>query len=112
MPLVVVHPDLGHAQRVALGVEADVVVVGLLLALDVRHPGAGQHLHAAPTQPHLQHRHSSLSTGSEGKERGLRVPRYPGIASPTTRRAPPQVWPLPNTDMLEPCRLEISGFLC
>lgn len=61
VPLVVVHPDLGHAQRVALGVEADVVVVGLLLALDVGHPGAGQHLHAAPTQPHLQHRHRGIS---------------------------------------------------
>ena len=51
---VVVHPHLGHPQGVALGVETDVVVVGLLLALDVSHPGAGQDLHAAAAQPHLQ----------------------------------------------------------
>lgn len=61
VPFVVVHPHLSHPQSVALGVKANVVVVGLLLALDVSHPGAGQDLHAATTQPHLQHDHTTPS---------------------------------------------------
>lgn len=50
---VLVHPHLGGSQRVPLGVVVDVVVVGLLGALDVGHSGAGQHLHAASALPHL-----------------------------------------------------------
>lgn len=54
MGLVVIHPHLGHSQGVTFGVETNVVVVGLLLAFDVGHPGAGQDFHAAAAQPHLQ----------------------------------------------------------
>lgn len=56
MGFVLVHPDLGGAQGIPLGVVIDVVVVGLLGALDVRHPGAGEDLHAAATLPHLDKR--------------------------------------------------------
>lgn len=56
MGFVLVHPNLGGAQGISLGVVIDVVVVGLLGALDVRHPGAGQDLHAAATLPHLDKR--------------------------------------------------------
>ena len=49
-----VHPHLGRSQGIALGVVVDVVVVGLLGALDVGHAGAGQHLHAAAALPHLR----------------------------------------------------------
>lgn len=52
--LVLVHPDLGHAQSVPPGVVSYVAVVRLLHPGDVSHPGTGQHLHAAPTEPHLQ----------------------------------------------------------
>lgn len=54
MRLVVVHPDLGYPERVPLGVEADVAVVGLLLPLDVSHPRARKDLHAATAEPHLE----------------------------------------------------------
>lgn len=56
MRLVVVHPDLGYPERVPLGVEADVAVVGFLLPLDVSHPRAWEDLHAAATEPHLEAR--------------------------------------------------------
>lgn len=56
---VLVHPNLGGAQSVSLGVVIDVVVVGLLGALDVRHPGTGEDLHAATTLPHLDKEGSS-----------------------------------------------------
>lgn len=52
--LVLVHPDLGHTQSVAPRVEGYVAVVGLLHPRNVSHPRAGQHLHAAAAQPHLQ----------------------------------------------------------
>lgn len=56
MGFVLVHPNLGGAQGISLGVVINVVVVGLLGALDVRHPGAGEDLHAAATLPHLDKR--------------------------------------------------------
>lgn len=60
MGLVVIHPHLGHSQGVTFGVETNVVVVGLLLAFDVGHPGAGQDFHAAAAQPHLQQNQAEL----------------------------------------------------
>lgn len=60
MGLVVIHPHLGHSQGVTFGVETNVVVVGLLLAFDVGHPGAGQDFHAAAAQPHLQRNQAEL----------------------------------------------------
>ena len=70
VPFVVIHPHLGHPQSIALGVKTNVVVVGLLLALDVSHPGAGQDLHAAATQPHLQRNRTTPSArGSAVMER-------------------------------------------
>lgn len=51
--LVLVHPDLGHPQGVAPHVGRQVLRVGFVGALDVRDPGAGQHLHAATTLPDL-----------------------------------------------------------
>lgn len=59
--LEVVHPDLGGAQGVALCIVIDVVVVGLLGALDVRHAWAGQHLHAPPALPHLGEAQKTLT---------------------------------------------------
>lgn len=50
---VFIHPDLGGSQGISLGVVVDVVVVGLLGALDVSHSGAREDLHAAATLPHL-----------------------------------------------------------
>lgn len=52
--LVFIHPDLSHAESVAARMVSYVAVVGLLDPRDVSHPGAGQHLHAASTEPHLQ----------------------------------------------------------
>lgn len=68
---VLVHPNLGGAQGISLGVVIDVVVVGLLGALDVCHPGAGEDLHAAATLPHLDrrgndmHKETQLTPSSE-----------------------------------------------
>lgn len=61
---VLVHPNLGGAQGIPLGVVIDVVVVGLLGALDVRHPGAGEDLHAAATLPHLDKRGNGTQKGT------------------------------------------------
>lgn len=69
MGLVVIHPHLSHSQRVALSVETDVVVVGLLLALDVSHPGAGQDLHAATAEPHLQQNQTPLPSAQGSLQR-------------------------------------------
>lgn len=63
--LVLVHPDLGHAQSVAPRVEGYVAVVGLLHPRNVSHPGAGQHLHAAAAQPHLEVRGGGGERGGE-----------------------------------------------
>lgn len=49
-----VHPHLSRPQSVALGVVVNVVVIGFPGALDVRHTGARQDLHAAATLPHLR----------------------------------------------------------
>lgn len=54
--LVLVHPDLGGPQGIPLGVVVNVIVVRLLCPLDVCHSGAGQHLHAPATLPHLERR--------------------------------------------------------
>lgn len=67
-----VHPHLSRPQSVALGVVVDVVVVGFPGALDVRHAGARQDLHAAATLPHLR-----------GSPRGARRSCW------ATRQAPP-----------------------
>lgn len=61
MGFVFIHPHLRRSQGVAFGVVVDVVVVGLLGALDVGDPGARQDLHAPPALPHL-----------DGTERKLR----------------------------------------
>lgn len=53
MGLEVIHPHLGSPQRITLGVVVNVVVIWLLGTLNVGHTGAGQHLHAAATLPHL-----------------------------------------------------------
>lgn len=50
---VLIHPDLSHAESVTARMESYVAVVGLLDPRDVSHPGTGQHLHAASTEPHL-----------------------------------------------------------
>lgn len=51
---VFIHPDLGGSQGISLGVVVDVVVVGLLGALDVSHSGTRQDFHAAATLPYLR----------------------------------------------------------
>lgn len=53
MALELIHPDLGHAQRVPAHMGGQVLRVGLVCSLNVGNPGAGQHLHAPSTLPHL-----------------------------------------------------------
>lgn len=60
MGFVLVHPNLGGAQGISLGVVINVVVVGLLGALDVRHPGTREDLHAAAALPHLDKRGNGM----------------------------------------------------
>lgn len=48
-----VHPNLGHSESVPPHVRSQVLGVGLVCALYVSDPSAGQDLHAASTLPHL-----------------------------------------------------------
>lgn len=52
---VFIHPHLSSSQSIALCVVIDVIVVGLLGALDVGYPGTWQDFHTPSTLPHLDH---------------------------------------------------------
>lgn len=54
--LVLIHPDLGGSQGVALGIVIYVIVVGLLGALDVSHSGTWEDLHTTAALPYLHSR--------------------------------------------------------
>lgn len=79
-----VHPHLSRPQSVALGVVVNVVVVGFPGALDVRHTGARQDLHAAATLPHL--RGSPRGARRSCWATRTRTPSPPGALPPTVRR--------------------------
>lgn len=53
---VFIHPDFSGSQCIAFGVIVNIIVVGLLGALNVGHSGTWQDLHAPSTLPHLDNR--------------------------------------------------------
>lgn len=64
MGLVFIHPDLGGSQGISLGIVINVIVVGLLRALDVSHSGTWEDFHTAATLPYL---HSKEKTHTKTK---------------------------------------------
>lgn len=53
MALKLIHPDLGHPQRVSADVSSQILRVRFMCSFDVGNPGARQNLNASSTLPHL-----------------------------------------------------------